>query len=57
MEIKKFRENLIRELLSEVIFSKLSTPSVFTTFVKIPQNLIEMECKAGIQTEKNGGDA
>ena len=52
MQIKKFRENLIRELLSDVISSKLSTPSVSPKFVKRPHNLIEMEGKSGNSNRK-----
>lgn len=56
MQIKKFRENLIRELLSDVISSKLSTLSVSPKFVRRPHNLIEMEGKAGNSNRKNVRD-
>lgn len=47
MQIKRFRE-----LLSDVITSKLSTPSVSTKFIKIPHNLIKLEGKDPRKSKK-----
>jgi|UniRef100_A0A2S2R659 hypothetical protein len=52
MQIKKFRENLICELLSDEISSKFTNSSVSIKFVKRPHNLIEMEGKAGHSNKK-----